>query len=152
MRFSCIISAIGLILLTASVSAAELYKWVDDKGNTHYTDSPPPSSASEQNIEQLPDINGYTAAETELRAAGNNAALTMPEVIMYATPWCGYCKKARRYFQQNNIAFREYDIESSSSAHRRFKQLGGNGVPLIVIGKKKISGFSVARFESLYQP
>ncbi len=152
MRFSCIISAIGLILLTASVSAAELYKWVDDKGNTHYTDSPPPSSASEQNIEQLPGINGYAAAETEPRAAGNNAALTMPEVIMYATPWCGYCKKARRYFQQNNIAFREYDIESSSSAHRRFKQLGGNGVPLIVIGKKKISGFSVARFESLYQP
>ena len=71
---------------------------------------------------------------------------------MYGTPWCGYCKKARRYFQQNNIAFREYNIESSSSAHRRFKQLGGNGVPLIVVGKNKMSGFSAARFKSLYQP
>jgi glutaredoxin len=151
MHFSCFISAIGLILLTASVSAAELYKWVDNKGNTHYTDSPPPNSATEQNIAQLPDLNGYAAAETEPSTASNNTALATPEVIMYGTPWCGYCKKARRYFQHNKIAFREYDIESSSSAHRRFKQLGGNGVPLIVIGKKKMSGFSVARFKSLYQ-
>ena len=151
MHFRRIILAIGLILLTASALAAELYKWVDNKGNTHYSDSPPPSSASEQRLEQLPDINGYTATKIDSSAAVNNAAQATSAVIMYGTPWCGYCKKARRYFQQNNIAFREYDIESSRSAHRRFKQLGGNGVPLIVVGKNKMSGFSVARFESLYQ-
>ncbi|WP_198147347.1 glutaredoxin family protein [Gilvimarinus polysaccharolyticus] len=31
-------------------------------------------------------------------------------VVMYAS-WCGYCKKARRYFRANNIPFTEYDIE-----------------------------------------
>ena len=33
------------ILLYAGAAAAALYKWVDEKGNTHYTTAPPPESA-----------------------------------------------------------------------------------------------------------
>lgn len=133
-----------LILLTLLLSAgalAELYKWVDADGNTHYTDTPPPQTATSQNIQQLPNLNGYTPAPVADRPAN---------VTMYSTTWCGFCKKARRYFEANNIAFRELDIEASRSAHRRFKELGGKGVPLIVVGDKQMSGFSAARFESLF--
>ena len=34
-----------LLLLSMGVSHAALYKWVDEKGNTHYTTAPPPDSA-----------------------------------------------------------------------------------------------------------
>jgi hypothetical protein len=34
-----------LLLLSMGVSHAALYKWVDEKGNTHYTTTPPPDSA-----------------------------------------------------------------------------------------------------------
>ena len=34
-----------LLSLSMGVSHAALYKWVDEKGNTHYTTAPPPDSA-----------------------------------------------------------------------------------------------------------
>jgi hypothetical protein len=34
-----------LLLLSMAVSHAALYKWVDEKGNTHYTTAPPPASS-----------------------------------------------------------------------------------------------------------
>lgn len=135
------------LLLIAYNSWAELFKWVDAKGNTHYSDKPPASSKNLETLEQLSTINSYTPAQVEYN---NPSEATANEVIMYSTSWCGYCKKARRYFQANNIAFREYDIEASSSAYRRFKELGGNGVPLILVGTKSMSGFNQKRFDSLY--
>lgn len=73
------------------------------------------------------------------------------KVIMYSTSWCGYCRKARNYFKAKNIPYIEYDIERSLTAKRDYDRLGGNGVPLIVVGKNRMSGFSKKRFNRLYQ-
>lgn len=143
-----LITIFTLVLLTSATANAALYKWVDEKGNTHYSDSEPPKTASRQSVEKLPELNDYSHSAQPYSSVQNAGS---DRVIMYSTSWCGYCKKARRYFQKYNIAFEEYDIETSSSAHRRFKKLGGNGVPLIVIGDKTMSGFSADRFESLYK-
>jgi len=43
----------------------------------------------------------------------------------------------------------EYDIEKMPSKQREFKRLGGKGVPLITVGKQKMSGFSATRLESM---
>lgn len=40
-------------------------------------------------------------------------------VVLYATDWCGYCKKTRDFFKQHNIAFVEYDI----GGLERFRQI-----------------------------
>ena len=73
------------------------------------------------------------------------------DVVMYSTSWCGYCKKARRYFKSKGIKYVEHDIERSRLAKRAYNRLGGNGVPLIVVGENKMSGFSVRRFDRLYR-
>ena len=39
--------ALGL-LLCAAPSSAQMYKWVDDKGVTHYSESPPPGRKAQQ--------------------------------------------------------------------------------------------------------
>ena len=65
--------------------------------------------------------------------------------------WCGYCKQARQYFQRNGIAFRERDIERSSSAKRAHQRLGGGGVPVIVLGDHVMRGFDQRRFDVAYQ-
>jgi glutaredoxin len=70
---------------------------------------------------------------------------------MYSTSWCGYCKKARKYFQANNIPFVEYDIEKNSRAKKRFDRAGGKGVPLILYKGKRLSGFSESGFNRIYQ-
>ena len=69
---------------------------------------------------------------------------------MYATSWCGVCRKARSYFRANGIAFTEFDVENSARGKREFKRLGGRGVPVILVGKKRLNGFNRTAFESIY--
>jgi len=68
-------------------------------------------------------------------------------VEIYVTNWCGYCKKAQNYLKSKGIPYVAYDIEKDSAASQRHKELGGRGVPLIIIGSNKMSGFSQERLE-----
>lgn len=69
-------------------------------------------------------------------------------VIMLATSWCGYCRQARAYFNANQIAFTEVDIEKTEDD--RFRALGRQtGVPLIFIGKETVRGFQPHRLNEL---
>jgi glutaredoxin len=74
-----------------------------------------------------------------------------PAVVMYSASWCGVCKKARRYFAERGIKYTEYDIENSAKAKTEFKKLGAKGVPVILVGNRRMNGFSVDGFEKLYQ-
>ena len=69
---------------------------------------------------------------------------------MYSTDWCGYCKQARQYFKKNKIDFVEYDIEKSRNVRRAYKKLGATGVPVILVGKQRMNGFSIAGFNRIY--
>jgi glutaredoxin len=77
------------------------------------------------------------------------AAQATGPVVIYATSWCPHCAKARAYFAKNGIAYVEHDIEKSAAVNAEFKRLGGRGVPLILVGAERISGFSELAFESL---
>ena len=74
------------------------------------------------------------------------------KVVLYATRWCGYCKKTREFFAANGIAYDERDIEASSSAEEEYRALGGNGVPVVVIGDQVIHGFSPAEMTRALSP
>lgn len=86
--------------------------------------------------------------------SANDMTPTEPEVVsreieLYATRWCAYCKKARKFFKQNKIDYVEYDIEVDKVAKQRHAELMGNdktmgkvGVPLFVINEKVIIGYS----------
>lgn len=133
-----------LILLTSILllplnAYSEAYKWINGSGQAYYGDSKHKSLKSKP--VDLKD-NSY--------AAPVFAAESPEQLHMYATSWCGYCKKARRYFRQNDIPYREYDIERDSKAKARYNKLGGNGVPLILYGKKRMTGFSEGQFKRLY--
>ena len=62
-------------------------------------------------------------------------------VVLYATDWCGYCKKTRAFFKENNIAFVEYDIEKSAEGRAQYDQLHGSGIPLVVIRGEVLRGY-----------
>ena len=68
-------------------------------------------------------------------------------VEIYVTDWCHYCRDAQSYMKSRGIAFTAYDIEKDSAANRRYMELGGGGVPILVIGSKKMYGFSKEKFE-----
>ena len=70
-------------------------------------------------------------------------------VEIYVTDWCHYCRDAQSYMKSRGIAFTAYDIEKDSAANRRYTELGGGGVPILVIGSKKMYGFSKEKFEQI---
>lgn len=64
-------------------------------------------------------------------------------VIMYSTPTCGYCNKAKDYLRQKGVRFTEYNIaRDMSKADEMVKKSGQMGVPVIDVNGKIIVGFN----------
>jgi len=140
------------LLLPMSSGSAELYKWVDSKGTIHYGDKPPKKA-------ELKDITGNISSfkTVDVEPFKYDPALVTRDkksasksVVMYSTSWCGYCKKARQHFKRNNIPFQEHDIEKSKKAAKEYKRLKGRGVPVILIGKRRMNGFRAETFDKIY--
>ncbi len=70
-------------------------------------------------------------------------------VTLYSTSWCGYCAKTRRFFEQNNIPYNEFDVEKSADAQRTFQRLGGRGVPVVTVGSDVVHGYNLNRLRKL---
>lgn len=66
---------------------------------------------------------------------------TAGDVVLYATSWCGYCKKTRELFEEQGVAYTEFDIESSEEGRRQYEALDGQGVPVIDIRGTVIHGY-----------
>lgn len=141
-----LIAAVGALLTAfAADSSAQVYRWVDANGRVHYTEKPPPGVAS--SVVQ-PRINSYGGSAPAADSA-RVAAASQPEVIMYATDWCPYCRQAREHFARQGIAYREVDIEKSAAGRAEYDRLGGRGVPLILVGSQRLQGFRAESFDRL---
>lgn len=125
---------------------AEIYKWTDENGNVHFGDSPKEETKAEKVVVEVNSYEHVSYDNVEFYQGAESKRVTM-----YATSWCGYCRKARHYFQQNGISYIEYDIEKDERAKRMYDLLGGKGVPVILVGKKRMNGFSAAGFERIYR-
>ena len=143
----------------ASQVNAEVFKWVDEKGQVHYSDKKPENQNVQEidikphvqpasnNVEDMPE----NSSSNESTQAPIKPYKKQQKVTMYAASWCGYCKKARAYFKRNKINYAEYDIEKNANAKKRYDKLGGVGVPLLVAKRKQMQGFSVTQFEKWYE-
>ena len=139
-----------VLCLLSATAVAEIYKWKDADGKVHYTDNPLEKPDAEKITLQINSYEHVTISDAET-ASNTSQTKASKRVIMYSTAWCGYCKKAKKYFQENNIAYTEYDIEKDSAARQKYNELGGRGVPVILVGPKRMNGFSVEAFARIYK-
>ena len=140
------LSALPLFLHTHQPAAQTIYKWVDQNGKVHFTDRPPVQQETER-VELRP-LNTYTSTQVQ---EIDSSLVPSRKVIMYSASWCAVCNQAKQYFQRERIDFEEYDVEKSAKGKRDFKKLGGKGVPVILVGNKRLNGFSIPAFESAYE-
>ena len=71
-----------------------------------------------------------------------------PQVILYMTSWCHYCRLAADFLGGKGVAYSERNIETDTKALGEYMAAGGNGgVPLVVIGDTKIMGYDVGGME-----
>ncbi len=134
-----------LLMLLVSIPAAEaeIFKWTDEHGKVHFSDKKPvDADASEVELR----INTIESVSFD-RSIFNFGK----RVVIYSTEWCGHCEKAKRYFKRNKIRYTEYDIEKSRKGRKQYQKMGATGVPVILVGKRRMNGFSEVGFEKIYR-
>ncbi len=65
--------------------------------------------------------------------SGSHSGAT-PDVTMYTTTWCGYCKRLKRMMQDDGINFAEVDIETTLGTAEIVERVnnGNQTVPTLV--------------------
>jgi glutaredoxin len=124
----------------------ELYKWTDEYGRVHYTDKPPGNGNVEKMEIKVKSYDG-PAQVLDYSVEFNPD----PTVKIYSAEWCGICKRAKKYMQERRIKFKELDIDKNRTARREFDKLNGRGVPILLVGRQRMNGFSPVKLESMLE-
>ena len=63
-------------------------------------------------------------------------------IKLYTSNWCSYCNAAKRFFEENNIKYKEINIEEKNISRQELLDLsGGYTVPQIFIHNQCIGGY-----------
>jgi glutaredoxin 3 len=72
----------------------------------------------------------------------------MSKVLLFSTSKCSWCRRAKRYFREKRVPFKEINVERDPDAARYIaRKTGQTGVPVIKIGSKWIVGFDRERID-----
>lgn len=63
-------------------------------------------------------------------------------VVIYSTPTCHYCDKAKEFFKANGIKYEEHNVKDDLVARKEMIDKSGQmGVPVITIDDQVVTGF-----------
>ncbi len=66
----------------------------------------------------------------------------MPNVKIYTTPTCVYCKMAKDFFKKNNVSYGEFNVAEDAKAREEMVAVSHQlGVPVIKVDDQVIVGF-----------
>ncbi len=146
------------IWIIAGPVSAEIYKWTDENGQVHYSDSKPDDQEATEIESTVSTYESVSYGTIDFEPAQDRAQKAQPQktsarkkVVLFSASWCGVCEKAKTYFRRKGIPFTEYDIEKGKKAKQLYDQLGATGVPVILVGNQRMNGFSEAGFERIYR-
>ncbi len=73
------------------------------------------------------------------------------KVIIYSTPTCPYCKRAKDYLSRKGIAYTDINVaQDREKAKEMIQKSGQMGVPVIIIGDNEIVvGFNQSLLDKL---
>jgi glutaredoxin len=123
------------LLAALPLSAAQLYRWVDDKGNVEWRDTPPPSNA--KNVEKR-NVGGNTVQTSTLPYSVQQAVKNFP-VTLWAFDCGELCNKSRAHLARRGVPYTERNVQADSAA---FKKLTGSlEAPVLFVGSKQLKGY-----------
>jgi glutaredoxin len=62
-------------------------------------------------------------------------------VVIFTTTRCRHCDRAKAFLRSRRVPFRERNLSGSPGAVAEFRRLGARGVPVILVGQRRIDGF-----------
>ncbi|HEY0589903.1 MAG TPA: glutaredoxin family protein [Pseudoduganella sp.] len=138
-------AALLLLLLTASAAHAQMYKWKDEKGVTHFTETPPPTTAKKAEVKNYNTAGaGGAALPSELAEV-----VRARPVVLYTTANCGAgCNMARTMLAARGIPYREKTV-STPEDFEAMKKAGSEGqVPFLLVGRSRQIGFEQGAWDN----
>jgi len=66
----------------------------------------------------------------------------MPNIKIYSTPFCAYCKAAKEYLTERGFAYNDIDVAHNyEKSEEMIEKSGQMGVPVIDINGEIVIGF-----------
>ncbi|RJG25430.1 glutaredoxin family protein [Massilia cavernae] len=124
-----------LLLCAAGANAQQMYKWVDSKGVTHYSDTPAPDGKKAE-VKALTPGAELVPLPYALVSASRAAPVTL-----YTAVDCKGCDDGRKMLQTRGIPYAEKTV-STYEDQVKLKEAGSEGrLPMLVVGRTKLVGF-----------
>jgi glutaredoxin len=64
-----------------------------------------------------------------------------PRVQLLSASGCAHCARTRALLRAQGVPYQELDVGRSAAGAARFRRLGARGVPVLLIGSRRIDGF-----------
>lgn len=76
--------------------------------------------------------------------------MTDKQVVIYSTPTCPYCKRAKDYLTRKGISYIEHNVAVDRAAAKEMvKKSGQLGVPVILVDDEVFIGFNQTQLDKL---
>jgi glutaredoxin len=119
-----------LALTLVATAAHAQYRWLDDKGRVHYTDTPPPATAKSAEKKKLRGNAVAAQPSYELEQATKSSPVTL-----YSHPNCkDPCQMAREVLNKRGVPFTEVSAVDPAKMEELKQVSGSIGVPVLVVG------------------
>lgn len=136
--------AVALLLPTLS-DAQQVYRWVDAAGRVQYSDEPPPPGT--KNVQEK-NVGGNSIQNNDLSLTAQEAQKKNP-VTIYVSECGEGCDAAKAYLSKRGIPHTVVDPTRSLELNKKFKEeTGGQVVPVLKVGEKRLSGWSESSWAS----
>lgn len=139
-RTTVMMTATGAALLAAwagNAIAQQVYKWKDERGVTHYSDTPPPARQQKQVVVKSFDGSG---GSVDMPFALARAVRSAP-VTIYTTAGCAACDAARAALVARGVPYSEKTVTTAADSEQLRQAGGSNQLPFIVVGQTRLAGF-----------
>ena len=72
------------------------------------------------------------------------------KVVIYSTPTCPYCKRAKDYLSQKGISYTDINVAvDREKAKEMIQKSGQMAVPVIIVDDEIMVGFNQAKLDEL---
>jgi len=143
-----IVATLLLMLAAATAAAQQLYRWTDETGRVHITDTPPPPSA--KGVQKKAYQSGGTPADTGPTPYELSVAIKEYPVTLYTSPVCKEpCADARAALNRRGVPFKEVQVWEEASNEELKRVSGSNQVPTLVVGRSVHRGFDQEAYDAL---
>jgi len=129
-------------MLAVPLATAQQYRWVDENGGVHYSDTPPPASAKDVQKKRMKGNAVGAQGSYELSEAMKSSPVTL-----YSHPDCkDLCQIARDVLNKRGVPFTEVSAIDEAKLEELRRVSGGTKVPVLVVGRQVETTISAAAY------